>query len=146
MHPDTVIYTDGRNVKVTSSEFIIGHMKYLIDGIMAVRMHLIRSPKALPIILILIGALVVAAGLFYNFGGGSESTYIANVAVTPERIAVFAGVLFMLSGIIMLSLLHDKYALLVTTAEGEKNLLISRNRDYVNQIMSAIREALQRKA
>ena len=144
MTQETVIYTDGHGIKVTPYQFIVGNTRYLLNGITSVRLYTIRANLVLPITLILLGLAVIVAGLLHLFSDGViSSQQLGAVALTPNNMAVLIGGIILLCGIIAGMLTHDKYAVRITTAEGEKDAVGSPKKDYASQIFTALNEALR---
>jgi hypothetical protein len=140
---DSIIYTDGRDIKVTTREFITGETNYLIDGILNARSNIIRAKTGSAIILMIIGLLFVAGGYFHLFNNLQvDSMRIGTLSLTPNRIAALAGAVLFLIGMFWIAISRNKYAVHITTAEGEKEPVVSTKKDYVNQIVSAINKAL----
>jgi hypothetical protein len=140
---DTVLYTDGHNVKVTSTQFIVGSARYLIDGILQARMSLLKANIGGAIVLLLLGIATAAAGYFQFF----SNEQVNNIAfgtwiLTINRLAMLIGGFFILCSVIWVLAGRNRYAVHITTAEGEKEPLISTKRDYVSQIVNALNKAI----
>jgi hypothetical protein len=60
-----------------------------------------------------------------------------------DQVAGIVGFIFIILGLIALVLRHKKYSVHIRTAEGEKDPLVSRKKDYVSQIVSAINTAVK---
>jgi hypothetical protein len=140
---ESIIYTDGHQVKVTTKEFITGHANYLIDGIVNARINLIKANIGSAILLIVIGLAGMAAAYFHIFETVPvDNMHIGTLLLTPNRIAALAGLLLLLIGLFWIILNRNKYAVHITTAEGEREPVVSTKKDYVHQIVSAINKAL----
>ncbi len=140
---DSIIYTDGRDIKVTTREFTTGETNYLIDGILNARSNRIKAKTGLAILLLITGLLFVAAAYFHVFNNLQvDSMHIGTLLLTPNRIAALAGAVLVLIGIFWIAMSRNKYAVHITTAEGEKEPVISTKKDYINQIVTAINKAL----
>ena len=140
---ESIIYTDGHETKVTTSQFITGKANYLIDGIVNARMNLIKPRIAAPIMLIFLGLFGIAAGFFHLFNNLQvDSMHIGTLLLTPNRIAALIGLVLFLTGLGWLAYGKRKYAVQITTSEGEKMVIVSTQKDYVDQIVSAINKAL----
>ena len=57
-----------------------------------------------------------------------------NLPINIRRVAVLIGILILASA-------HERYAVRIGTAEGEKNAVVSRKREYIAQIVDAINHA-----
>jgi hypothetical protein len=142
MVEDSVIYTDGHGVKVTTSQFVVGSSEYLVEGISSVRVYLKRAHRITAVLLCLIGLALIVTGLAHLYNSVQmEPFYIGDYMITANHLAIIIGLVLMVPGIIWLSVIHDRYALHITTAEGEKEPLVSDKRDYIRQVASALYKA-----
>jgi large-conductance mechanosensitive channel len=140
---EPTIYTDGRDVKVTHNEFIAGKKSYKLEGIVNASINLIRASLVPPVFMLLLGIAVIASGLLHFYSSQRiDSLSVGYFIMTANRLAVLAGVLFLIIGIILSFKARDKYAVHIVTAEGHKEPVISKKRDYVAQIVKALQHAL----
>lgn len=142
MTQDGVIYTDGREVTVTPYQFIVGKTEYLLEGITTIRLFTLRGNKLPAIVLILLGIMGVLAGWKQLFSGAINSAQAGTHVVTFNQLVVYGGIILFVMGALWFALVQDKYAIRITTAEGEKDAVVSTKKDYINQIVSALREAV----
>jgi hypothetical protein len=143
---DNVLYTDGHNVKVTTSQFIVGRVRYLIDGILNARVNIIKANVAGAIILLLLGIAAAVLGYLRYFSSEQINTLaIGNWVITANRLAMIAGGFLMFCSLLWLLASHNRYAVHITTAEGEKDTIVSTKRDYVSQIVRALNRAIHPK-
>jgi hypothetical protein len=68
---------------------------------------------------------------------------VGGIFLTSNKLCMLIGGLLLLIGIVWTIVLHTKYAVRITTAEGEKNTVISPEKDYINQIVIAINSAFR---
>jgi hypothetical protein len=140
---EDVLYTDGHNIRVTPQQLIVGQTEYLLRGITNLRVQTIRANMAPPIILIILGIGSAVMGFMHMFREQSAiDIESVNKIMGPNEIAMIIGGILFILGVIWALAAHEKYAVRVTTAEGEKNVVVSTKKDYVNQIVSAINRAL----
>jgi len=140
---DTVLYTDGRSVKVTTQQFIVGQAHYLVDGILNARINLIRANVAGAVVMLLIGLIAAAAGYLKYFSEAQINDWvIGNITVTTNVLAIIAGAFLFLIGLVWMIASHNRYAVHITTAEGEKEPLVSTKKDYVTAIVKALNKAI----
>ncbi|MEO5569742.1 MAG: DUF6232 family protein [Bacteroidia bacterium] len=140
---EPTIYTDGRDVKVTPTEFTAGKKSYKLEGIVDASMNLIRASLVPALLMLLIGIAILATGLLHMYSPERiDSLSSGTVIITVNRLAVFGGVLFFIIGILLTFKTRDKYAVHIVTAEGHKEPIISKKKDYVAQIVKAIQHAL----
>jgi hypothetical protein len=144
MTNDSVIYTDGHHVKVTTYQFIAGETKYFIDGILSVRMNYIKAKIIPAIVLIVLGLAAVVAGFLHLFNTIQlDNLRIGTMTLTANRLAAIIGVVLILIGLISMAVRHRKYAVHILTADGEKEPVVSTKKDYIYQIVSAIEKAIE---
>lgn len=140
MTPDKVIYTDGRDVTVTDSALKVKSTSYKLSGITKVMMRTIH-PDRWPAILLLLLGLVAAVFGFLNMVPAEMSLRTNNGVVDSNTLAIWVGIGLALIGLLILASMHDRYAVRIGTAEGEKNAVVSRKREYIAQIVDAIHNA-----
>ena len=141
MTQDGVIYTDGREVTITPFQFIIGRTEYLLEGITKIRFLTLRARRAAPIVLLLLGIVLTILGAMYKITPGTLSVNMGAFA-PADAIIFYIGIILLILGLIWLLRIHDRYSVRITTAEGDKDAIISDNRDYIQQIIDALREAM----
>jgi hypothetical protein len=140
---DTVLYTDGHHVKVTTSQFIVGQARYLIDGIMNAKMNLIKANIGGAVILLLLGIVAGILGYLRYFSTEQIGELaIGSWVLTANRLAMIAGGFLIFCSLLWLLASHNRYAVHITTAEGEKEPLVSTKRDYISQIVAALNAAI----
>lgn len=123
---ETVYFTDGR-VTITNARAIIGEKTYAMINITSVSMGEIPPNKSLGIALILVGVL---GAVCVSMVG--ESWIGAGV----WALIVVGG------GIWALTVPKPKYVVRIGSASGEKNALVSPNREYIQKIVLALNEAI----
>ncbi len=141
MTQDGVIYTDGREVTITPFQFIIGRTEYLLEGITKIRVLTIRARRAAPIVFLLVGIMLTILGATYKITPGTMNMNMGSFA-PADAFIFYSGMVLLVFGMIWLLRIHDRYSVRITTAEGDKDAIISDNRDYIQQIIDALREAM----
>lgn len=136
---DKVIYTDGDKVTVTDSTFHVRKHDYKLNGIIKHGLYVMRPSRLPAILLVLFGLMLMLIG----FAGWvpadiMRDVYIANTAVGVNTMTMAIGGLLALTGVITIGLLRDRYAVRISTAEGEKNVVVSKRKDYIAQIVDAL--------
>jgi hypothetical protein len=143
MIPDKILYSDGHDVTVTESEFHVKNHHYKLNGITKCAM-LIRAPKrGVGVVLILLGLGLLALGFLKAFSPGLfPDVQLENNIYSIDTIAMWAGGLLFVLGIIALAVAREKYAVRIATAEGERDAVVSTQKEYVFQIVEAINNAV----
>lgn len=139
MIPNKIIYTDGHDVTVTDSTFHVRKTDYKLDGIIKHGLYVLRPSRIPSIILILVGLVLMTLG-FLGLVPSSviKDTYIADTFVPGNTMALIIGGIVALIGVLVIGFLRDRYAVRISTAEGEKNVIVSSHKEYIAQIVDAI--------
>jgi hypothetical protein len=135
------LYTDGRDVVVTPAVLQVKGSDYKLTGITTYGVALLR-PSVLPGLLItLFGLAMVAENLFHYI----PSSWYDAVGVSPASSYstgwIVIGIAATVIGLIYLALARRRYAVQIETAEGKKIVVKSRSKQYVDQILMALRRA-----
>lgn len=141
MKPDKFLYTDGHDVIVTNKKLIVKNTRYLLKGILDFGFAIVRPQRLPGLILTIIGALLIS-NAFLQLIPSSQFTVLdvpATYFTTNVQILTGAGIA--LVGIVCMLSLRTRYALRIATAEGNKDVVVSRQKEYVYQILTAIRKA-----
>ncbi|HYV95371.1 MAG TPA: DUF6232 family protein [Chitinophagales bacterium] len=143
METESVIYTDGHEVKVTSSKLIVKKREYFLSGVTAFRLQIIKANRAAPLILVVLGLAGLIAGLVHALPPDAINPINFNGKfLTANDVVAAVGGLLVFLGIIWMMVVHDRYAVQITTAEGNKDVLVSPKKDYADQIVTALGVAL----
>lgn len=140
MTPDKVIYTDGRDVTVTDSALKVKNTSYNLSGITKLSFRTIRAERWPGILLLVLGLAALAFGLFGTVPA-EMNVQTDDGTIGGNLLAVWGGIALSVIGLISLMVAHDRYAVRIGTAEGEKNAVVSRKREYIAQIVDAVHSA-----
>ena len=136
---DKVIYTDGGKVTVTDSVFHVRKHDYKLNGIIKHGLYVMRPSRMPAILLVLIGLALMVVGFAQLIPANTmQDVYIGNTAFGVNTITLAIGGILALMGVITIGLLRDRYAVRISTAEGEKNVIVSSRKEYVAQIVDAL--------
>lgn len=145
MTTEKLLYTDGHKVTVTDSTFSVDKNRYHLEGIIRHDFRVI-APRRIPVLVFVsVGLAFLSLGVFdlvpvYVI----EQMEVGNYVLTSRLLSlVFGGAMF-LAGIVFLFIEKEKYGVKIVTAEGEKDVLVSKKREYVAMIDEALTKALQR--
>ena len=139
---NTLYYTDGHQVTITDSGIKVKKTFYTLNGITRHGLSIIYPPRIPFILLIALGSVLFIAGTM-NFIPATWNTYVIIFGSSFLVVSLFmgSGVLLVLLGIFVMLRLREKYAVHITTAEGEKDVVVSRSREYISQIVDALNRA-----
>ena len=136
------LYTDGRDVLVTNSSLQAKGSHYALKGITDFGLAIIK-PKVLPALLILLlGAFLIADSFFLWIPDTAmESFYLPTTDDGRIELQLITGIVTALVGFAYLLFSRKRYALCIETAEGNKNVVISKHKEYINQVIEALQKA-----
>jgi len=138
METGTVLYTDGRDVTVTDSVLHVRRKYYHLEKISKHGYSIIRPARFPGIMLLTLGCVLTLAGMIDQVD--PKLTFLGK-PVDGHWLTVAMGILLVTSGVLMIALLGERYALSITTDQGKKNVVVSRRKDYITQIVHALNEA-----
>ena len=142
MVPDRVIYTDGHDVTVTDSTLQVNKAEYKLNGITKHGLFILRPQRLPGILMVTIGLIVMFAGLLKVIPSTwINDTVIGGTLVSGNTIALIIGACIAFIGVLFLGLIRQRYAVRIATAEGEKDVVVSSRKEYIQQIVDAINSA-----
>lgn len=139
---EKVLYSDGSVVTVTERMLQVKKTGYDLKGITKYGLSILQ-PLRLPwaIVLVLGLAMVVAGATKAIPSTWMSERYLDDVLVTANLVAILTGSAMMLTAIGVLLSLSERYAVSITTADGVHNVVISKSKEYVTCIVSALNSA-----
>ena len=143
MDTDNILYyTDGHQVMVTNSGFKVKNTLYRLNGITRHGLSVIH-PQRIPSVLLTMGGIILFISGVMNFVPPAWSTNInvLGFSLIVNSLMMTGGVLFLLVGLFIMLKQREKYALRIATAEGEKDVVVSKSREYICQIVNALNRA-----
>lgn len=143
MATNDVIYTDGQDVVVTPSTFQVKNTFYRLNGITKHGLAVVGAERIPGILLFVFGVVISLLGI----GNMLPVTLVEPVTIGSNymdvnEMAQWIGIALATIGVIAVSVVKEKYAVRIATAEGEKNVVVSDKREYINQIINALNRAL----
>jgi hypothetical protein len=115
---ETTFYQDG-GVLVTQSRYVTNAKTYAMRNISSVHIFEIVKSKTAPVILAVLGFFLLFANDFRIIGG-----------------------LLLAGGVGALFLIKNEYAVRISTNSGEANSLVSKDKNYIQKIVSALNKAI----
>ena len=106
------------DVTVTNSRFIVPGQTYAMSGITSVKSVKKNPSKALPIILIVLGIIFLAADV------------------------PLVGIILIGLGIAILILNKPQYIVILSSASGETEALTSKNKEFITRVINALNDAI----
>ena len=125
---EILYYSKGNEVTITGSGFKVKKAHYQLSGISGHSLSIV-SPARIPyVVLMVMGAILFFCGAF-------------NILPSANFLVMALGILLFASGLMGVIMAKEKYAVKITTATGEKNVVVSQDHEYVSQIVSALNRA-----
>jgi uncharacterized membrane protein len=142
MTHEKVLYTDGHEVTVTESFFKVRKTMYQLKGIIH-HDFLVIHPHRIPALLVmLVGALIIFLAVLHWLPINSMPDFrFFSVEINAKETAMVVGSVLLIVGTIILSRTKERYAIRLATAEGIRNVLVSKRKEYVTQILDALNRA-----
>jgi hypothetical protein len=142
MMQDNILYTDGHDVTVTDTMFHVKNMSYRLIGITKHGLHILRPHRQPAILFMIVGVLILLCGILNLVPSNYLSSgVVLGIALSGKTILMIAGAFIILVSILIMGLLHERYAVRISTAEGEKDVVVSKQKEYVAQIINALNRA-----
>ncbi len=145
MNTEKLLYTDGHKITVTDSTFKVNKSLYHLEGIIRHDFRVI-PPRRIPVVIMLsLGLMFLALGVFnITPVNAIQNLQVGEYVLTARLLSLIFGALMFLAGIIFLMIEKEKYGVQIVTAEGEKEVVVSREREYIAMIHEALSKALER--
>lgn len=139
---EKILYSDGSTVTVTESVLQVKKIGYDLTGITKYGLSIL-APVRLPWVMVLvIGVGLITAGMLHWVPPTLVNEYYLNdILVTGNLTAVLVGMLLTLTSLGFLLSLSERYAVSITDAQGEHNVVVSRRKEYVTCIVNALNSA-----
>lgn len=141
MIQDKILYTDGRDVTITDTMFQVRNMTYRLAGITKHGLHILKPHRLPAFIVLVLGIGLMVTGLFNLMPNLIPPVSIKSVTLSGSAIMLIAGAAIMFIGLLVVGLLRERYAVRIATAEGEKDVIVSTQKEYITQIVNALNKA-----
>lgn len=143
MKTEGILYTDGHNVTVTYSTIQVKKKWYSLRGITKHSFSVLSPIRFQFVLMLIVGLILSIAGLmgFMPASARDWSITLVGVSISANELAFYSGIVMTLLACLLMLFVPERYALTITTAEGEKNVVVSKRKEYINQIINALNEA-----
>lgn len=143
---EEVIYTDGHGVKITEKRLYTEEKAYLLEGITSVQLK--KRPASIlhGMLLLFLGVICLAGGGFGVFDYQQVEIGETLYRLDINLILQITGVVLILLGILSYVIKKDRYSVLIGTAEGLREPVISKSREYTSYIVSVLEQIFARRS
>jgi len=139
---DKVYYSDGSLVTVTERMLQVKKTGYDLKGITRYGLSILQPVRLPWLALLIVGAGLVVAGVVKAIPETwMTERYLDDVLVTGNLVTVLLGSVLALTSIGVLLSLSERYAVSITTADGDHNVVVSKRKEYVTCIVNALNSA-----
>jgi Family of unknown function (DUF6232) len=115
---------------------------YQLKGIINHDFLIIHPHRIMPLLIMVLGALTVVSGILRWVPKNLvPSFHILSLAFGGNAVIMISGIALLIAGAAILSLTKVRYAIRLATAEGEKNVVVSKRKEYITQILDALNKA-----
>jgi hypothetical protein len=139
---DKVFYTDGHDVVVTDTSLTVKKKQYRILGITDHAMRKIQPLRLNGLFIVLLGAFICVLSLLNDFSSRVNSITLFGEVWNGSQVLLACGIVIALIGLIWVFAVRPRYAVHIATAEGETDVVVSSQREYVRQIVNALNRAV----
>jgi hypothetical protein len=146
MTEDNVIYTNGRDVTITDSVFEVGKMKYRLNGITKYGFSVLKPERLPSLLLLVLSVLLMISGFLNTFPNpdGLYQSFKEGGHYGANLIAIWGGGFLAVVAILLLVIMRERYSVRISTAEGEKDAVVSPRKEYISQVVEALNKAFNR--
>jgi hypothetical protein len=142
MKPEKILYTDGHDVIITETSFQVKNKMYNLEGITRHELQTIRPNRAPAIFLFVLGLIIMIAGVLKMISPSLiPDVKMGGDYISANTLAVWSGLILAIIGLLITLALKERYSVRISTAEGEKDAVVSRQKEYIRQIVNALNEA-----
>lgn len=139
---DKVLYSDGTVVTVTERMLQVKKTGYDLKGITKYGLSILQPVRVPWLVILALGiAMVVAGGMKVVPATWIVEGYVDEVMVTGNLVAILLGSVLVMLAIGFLLSVSERYAVSITTADGDHNVVVSRRKEYVTCIVNALNSA-----
>jgi hypothetical protein len=142
MDTEEIFYTDGQDIVVTLSTLQVRDRFYRLKSIKKHSMAILQPARLPGIILFITGIALALCGMANAFPveWAVNSGFFAEGTDT-NAVAQWSGTALTVIGLILTIILRERYAIRISTEEGEQDAVISTRREYIREILDALNRA-----
>ena len=142
METDEIFYTDGQDIVVTLSTLQVRDRFYSLKNIKKHSMAILQPARLPGIILFITGVALALCGMANAFPMEWASRLgIFAEGTDTNAVAQWTGTALTVLGLILTIMLRERYAVRISTEEGEQDAVISTRREYIREILDALNRA-----
>jgi Family of unknown function (DUF6232) len=148
MKSDNTIYTDGRRVAVTGHSLRVGKRIYPLNDISRYGLSKIIPERKTGVLMVLAGIAIGATAWLEvipdNVDQWIPSLAIYGFAIPKRELLESIGTGLFVSGLLALIFTPVRYSVRIAIGAGEMDVVTSRKKKYISQIVEGLGEGLRR--
>lgn len=113
---ETVVFEEG-NVKVTNTRFIVEGQTYAMNGVTSVKRFEKKPPRIIPVMVGIVGLAAMAG-------------------------SIIVGIVILAAAYGIWTIQKEEYSVLLSTSSGAAQALTSKDRAYIERVISSLNEAI----
>ena len=141
METEEILYTDGQDIVVTLSTLQVRDRFYSLRNIKKHSMAILQPARLPGIIMFVIGVAVALCGMADAFPPDLLDTLGVSANSNTNTIAQWSGTGLTVAGLLFTVLLRERYAVRISTEEGDQDAVVSTRREYIREILDALNRA-----
>lgn len=140
MEQNKFLYSDGKEVFVTQSTLQTKKKLYHLKGITDFGLSVLRPNRIPGLIVFIIGAVIAADGYLFFLPASFFEFFSIPTAYSQSNVLIPIGISIAVIGLALMVLIRKRYAVRIETAEGKKDAVVSKRKEYVDLILNAMRK------
>lgn len=142
METEEIFYTDGQDIVVTLSTLQVRDRFYSLKNIKKHSMAILQPARLPGIILFIVGVAMALCGMASAFPPEwADQIGFFEPGTDINAIAQWTGTALTVIGLILTIMLRERYAVRISTEEGEQDAVVSTRREYIREIIDALNRA-----
>jgi hypothetical protein len=142
METEEIFYTDGQDIVVTLSTLQVRDRFYSLKSIRKHSMAILQPARLPGIILFITGVALALCGMANAFPvDWAYQTGIFERGTDTNAVAQWAGTALTVLGLVLTVVLRERYAVRISTEDGEQDAVVSTRREYIREILDALNRA-----
>jgi len=142
MDTEEIFYTDGQDIVVTLSTLQVRDRFYRLKSIKKHSMAILQPARLPGIILFITGIALALCGMANAFPKEwAVNSGVFAAGTDTNAVAQWSGTALTVIGLILTIILRERYAIRISTEEGEQDAVVSTRREYIREILDALNRA-----
>jgi hypothetical protein len=143
MTTENILYTDGHDVTVTESTFQVRKNHYRLEGITHHGFYTIKPNRVPAYVITMLGLVIIGLAVANLIPQIDYALNVYSYQIPFNILLITTGIILIVLSLLISLLLKERYSVRISTAEGDKTVIVSERREYVHMIVEALNQADQ---